>query len=113
MSLLVDGTLTVPTSGTAVPITTTDTVVAWIAIAAHETNEGVVMIGGPTVVAAVDETARGMIVPQVDTIGASELKTNRRALRIPGPINLKGLWVDARVDGEGLYYMYMQYRDTV
>lgn len=106
MSQLVDGTLSTVAAGTAVPFSDTDVVVDWIRVSAHEDNKSPVMVGTVNVVAAVNENARGAVVPQTNaTLGSETLP-----LTIRGPLNLKHLYLDSihGDNNEGVYYLYLE-----
>lgn len=105
MAQLVDGTFSVALATTAEAIVSTDVVVDWIMLSAHEDNSDTVMVGASTVVAALDETARGVIVPQ--TVGAA-VGSETLPLVLEGPINLRHLYFRVATDTEGIYFLYLQ-----
>ncbi len=99
MAQLVSGTFSVAVGGTAERITTDQTPIAWFMCHAHADNTGVIVVGSSDVVAAADETAVGVTVP--------ESGTNILPLMIPGRFGLHDLYFDTTVNTDGINYTYL------
>lgn len=97
---LIDGIKAVAVSGTAEKIASTFTPAAWLMLYGHDDNAGLMYVGGPDVVAAVDGTERGMRIPQ---LGES---TTFQPLFIPGPLDLNKVWLDAGIGVDSVTFMY-------
>ena len=90
---LVDGRKVVAAAGTAEALSSTDLVVTFIIITAETNNTGIVAVGASTV----DETVasrRGIPLNPGDSISL-------------GGVNLKELYLDSGVSGDGVTYLYL------
>ncbi len=66
---------------------------------AHDLNTNPILVGASTVVAAVDDTARGIVVPQqFESLTAAQFAP----LRIDGPGSMADIFVDAVTDTESI-----------
>jgi hypothetical protein len=103
------GRKTVSAAGTAERLVASSTIAEWVHIQALVNNTGAgtskeVVIGGSDVVAAV-ATREGLLVAPGG--GFQE----EIGVRIPGPIDLADIWVDAITNDNGVNFAYMEARN--
>jgi hypothetical protein len=90
---LSSGRTTVTSAGTAVQLTATDTPVLWVTVTALTSNTSQINVGGSEVKAATGATERGIPLLAGDAV---DFDVN----------NLTDVWIDSRVNGEGVTYVY-------
>lgn len=90
-----DGTKTVTTAGTAVPLSSTSVPCKVVYITARSTNTGRIMVGGSTVVAAISTSSRGLPLSANDTTPPIIVD------------DLNKVYIDSTVSGEGVMFMYL------
>lgn len=88
-----DGNQTVTTAATRVQLSASSVPCKSVSITAKDTNTGVIVVGGSTVVALAGATRRGTPLNAGDTMTIDI-----------GNLNL--LYIDATVSGEGVVYTY-------
>jgi len=94
-----DAIVIVALSGTPVPLAEEGNFV-YLYVQAHESNTKPCMIGTSSVVAAMNQSARGVIVPQPSPAMVQPF----RPLFIRGPGALGDLYIDAVNDGDSITY---------
>jgi hypothetical protein len=88
-----DGSATVTTAGTAVPLISSPTPCISVAICAKTTNTGVIAVGGATVVASAS-TRRGIPLSPGDSVSFDIADASQ-------------IYIDATVNGDGVTYTYV------
>lgn len=88
-----DGRTTVTSAGTRVQLSATDTPILWVTVTALPSNTNLVYVGGATALAAAGATERGVPLNAGDS---TDFDVN----------NLTDVWLDSRVNGEGVLYTY-------
>jgi hypothetical protein len=91
-STLTDQRKTVTTAGTAVQLLTASTPCKWVVVVAFKANTDAVAVGSSTVLAATG-TARGVLLNPME----------KAAIPID---NVNKVWLDSRVNGEGVAFLY-------
>jgi hypothetical protein len=89
-----DGKMVVTTAGTRQQLTATSTPCGKVFITAREDNTDNVVVGGPTVVAALGASRSGSVLIPNQSI----------TLEID---NLSNVWLDAITSGDGVTYSYL------
>ena len=92
-TVLGSGRTTVTSAGTAVQLSATDTPVLWVTVTALTANTSQVNVGPSTVIAAAGAGERGIPLLAGDS---ADFDVN----------NLTDVWIDSRVNGEGVTYVY-------
>ena len=88
-----DGRTVVAAAGTRVQLTTASTPCSWVTVVALTGNTGQVNVGDIGVVAAAGATERGVPLLAGDSVTL--------------PVrDASSLWLDSRVNGEGVTYLY-------
>ena len=90
---IVDGRKVVASTATAEALSATDLVVNFIIITAETDNTGVITVGASSVVGAVG-TRRGIPLNAGDSISL-------------GGVNLKDVYLDTTVNGDGCTFVYL------
>jgi hypothetical protein len=94
MAQVVDGTVTVTTAGTRVPLSATSILCSWVQVQSKQTNGGKIFVGGVTIA-----TGRGATL---ETAGDAQLFPR---LHFNG-YDLSTIYVDSAVSGEGVDLLY-------
>ena len=101
---LVDGQLAIAAAGTAQQITADETAITFLALIANDDNTGVIVVGASTVVAEVDETIRGVTVPQsAINMGAGPLIFQNMD---GSHFDLSDFYFDSNVSADGFGFLY-------
>lgn len=92
---LLDGTTTVTTAGTRVQLSATQILAVNVSIQAKAANTGVIYVGGPTI-----SSSRGVALNAGDTLALLPMARHNEYY------DLRSIWLDASVSGEGVTYAY-------
>lgn len=92
---LFDGTATVTTAGTRVQLSATQILAVSVSIQAKAANTGVIYVGGPTI-----SSSRGVALSAGDTLALLPMARHNEYY------DLRAIWLDASVNGEGVAYAY-------
>lgn len=88
-----DGRTVVTTAGTRVQLSSTSTPASWVTVIALSSNTNQVNVGDVGVVAATGTTERGVPLLPMDSVTFKN-------------VNLANMYIDSRVNGEGVTYLY-------
>lgn|SRR3990167_4480624 len=94
MAQVADGSVTVTTAGTRVPLSDTSILCSWLQVQSKQDNTGKIFVGGVTIA-----TGRGACL---EAAGDAQLLPH---LNFNG-YDLSTIYVDSAVDGEGVDLLY-------
>lgn len=90
------------TAGTAVALTASDIVVSEFSILAKKGNTGIIYVGDSTVTNSTSTSVGGYPLAANESLGLGNLKD------ADGRVNLKDIYLNSSVDGEGVHVIYVQ-----
>lgn len=97
------GTTTISVAGTAVALSTTQTV-RWVKIQAKVGQTGATVVGSSAVVGAASGR-KGLVIPEPSADGANVVQP----LTLVGPLDLAEIFIDCTTGGEVVHWMALAY----